>query len=162
MDYNKPKNIFEAAGQSRKPAKKAPVLPAGKPAQAKATLKPTFSPEIDLKESEMHHYHNDPEINYMFNQMFKMQDEIEGKLNEMYEKGGLTRDQIKNYIDNPDNFPPDLWSKIQKQRLELENKVRVVLKKKPKQSASSSQQKVSTAKERKAKTLGARKNWIPM
>ncbi|QLH36363.1 MAG: hypothetical protein HWD61_09660 [Parachlamydiaceae bacterium] len=72
--------------------------------------------------------HPDPEINVMFNKMYQMRDEILTKLATIYESAGLTTAQVKNYLDNPNNFPPETWQRIQSERDILEKKVSEVLK----------------------------------
>ena len=160
MNENIPKNIFEAAGKQKK------SLPSKKEASKEKKI---AQPEKEIpskvgKNSEkLLDLHKDPEVNEMLNKMYLMKEEIQVRLNEVYDKTGISSSQIKNFLNNPNNFPPELWQKIEGQREILEKKINAVLKiygNKPKGTLS----KISSQESRlrKSKTLGARKNWIPM
>lgn len=156
MDENKPKNIFEHADRLKKESSAKKVTQKVTPQKKEA-----FLPDISENLLDLHH---DPEINSMLNKMYRMQDNIQLKLNEIYDSSGVSSKQITNFLNNPSNFPPDVWQKIQQQRDTLEKKIGDVLKsyvKKPK-SGYISGKSDGVSKERKSKTLGARRNWIPM
>lgn len=159
---DKPKNIFDASNKSGKPQPiKGPLTP--QPQKKEIPSSPPESIGPDLK--ELLNLHPDPEINVMFNKMYQMRDEILTKLATIYESAGLTTAQVKNYLDNPNNFPPETWQRIQSERDILEKKVSEVLKiygKKKKKGLISGLKGVGDSKERKSKTLGSRRNWIPM
>lgn len=155
MDENKPKNIFEHAR-----AKK------GSPQKGIPSQKEEVFPQesVILSSDKLLDLHRDPEINNMLNKMYRMQDGIQSKLHEIYDHSGVSSKQIANFLNNPSNFPPEVWQKIQQQRDSLEKKIGEVLKhyaKKPKTGYLSGKTG-GVSKERKSKTLGSRRNWIPM
>jgi hypothetical protein len=73
----------------------------------------------------------------------------------------MTPQQFNDYLDNPKNFSPREWEIVQKNKHLLEEKVWDVvgLELKP---ATGPKRRENLAGERKGKTLGARKKWIPM
>nr|WP_166156168.1 hypothetical protein [Neochlamydia sp. AcF84]NGY95188.1 hypothetical protein [Neochlamydia sp. AcF84] len=161
MDDKKAKNIFEAVKDSTTRL----VSKNHESGHEKRQILPTE--EVDfLKTDEILQLHGDPEINEMLNKMYRMQEDIQSRMHEIYGNAGLSTHQVRNYLDNPSNFSPEMWQKIQLQRDQLEKKVHDVLKiyaKKAKTLQAGHMLKASgIAKERKAKTLAARKNWIPM
>lgn len=103
----------------------------------------------------------DPEIASMLKKVDLMKRDLEKKLSALYEKGSLYRIDIEKYLNDPTNFTKAEWEKLEKDKDFLYNKVLSVmtpaagLKKLPKS-------KEKLTKERKGKTLGSRKNWIPM
>lgn len=157
MDDNKAKNIFEAAGQSRKPVKPA-VSPSEKTESA-GKDEPSKKSSVDNSSNK---YHVDPEINEMFEKMYEMQDDLQTKVTTVYERSGVSVKEIQNYLDNPNNFTTEVWAEMQAQKAALEEKIRIALNKSVKKSSRISEQKGSISKERNAKTLGSRKNWISM
>ena len=56
-----------------------------------------------------------------------MQEDINIKLSEIYDGSGISFNQIKNFLNNPSNFPPEVWQRIQIQRDVLEKKIGDVL-----------------------------------
>lgn len=109
----------------------------------------------------------DREIKEMVDRMRKMHDEIALKLDDAYQQTGFTPGFIKNYLNNPNNFPSSEWERVQKERKALLSSVCEELKKgirsTPIESNRLTQKELSNlAKERRSKTLGARRNWIPM
>ena len=160
MNEDKPKNIFEAAGKAKKPAPSKGAVPSPSPKK-----EGTPPPEVNLNPpKELVDLHRDPEINEMLNKMFSVQENFQTQLNEIYDSSGISTNQIKNYLNNPGNFSPDMWQKIQGQRDVLEKKMGDVLKTYAKKRTKGhiAQGKNGLSKERKSKTLGTRKNWIPM
>ncbi|BBI17994.1 hypothetical protein [Neochlamydia sp. S13] len=161
MNDKKAKNIFEAVKNS---ATSLVSKSHGSGPEKKEVIP---AEEVNfLKTDEILQLHGDAEINEMLNKMYRMQEDIQSKMHEMYGNAGLSTHQVRNYLDNPSNFSPEMWQKIQVQRDQLEKKVNDVLKiyaKKAKTFQTGHMLKASEiAKERKAKTLAARKNWIPM
>lgn len=83
------------------------------------------------------------------------------RLEELISKTGQDLKDLINYCENPSNFTTVQWNNRIEQRAELESKILGVSKeaakmKREKKKAS------STAKARKGKTLGSRRNWIDM
>lgn len=158
MEDNKYKNIFDAAGQIKK------SMDPKVPASPEIIKQDPLSDLILTGSEELLNLHGDTEINAMLNKMYRMQQHIQTSLNQIYESAGLSTSQIKNFLNNPSNFPPDIWQKIQGQRDSLEKKIGEVLKVYAKQPKKGHIAKITSeeSKERKSKTLGARKKWIPM
>lgn len=162
MDEIKPKKMIDSAtGKDNRvlPTKAASSNP---PQKKTETAPQTEVFSINLK--EVLNLHPDPEINDMLNRMYQMREDIQTKLNDIYDKAGVSANQVKNFLDNPSNFPPDIWQRIQSQRDMFEKKISEVLsfygKKKTKSHVGGAKGGIS--KERKSKTLGSRRNWIPM
>ncbi|MBA3722417.1 MAG: hypothetical protein H0W88_08440 [Parachlamydiaceae bacterium] len=112
----------------------------------------SLSPKIDKND-----------INKIFAKMKKMHDEIEVKLDEVYRKSGLDFKNIRTYLDNPSNFTSQEWERIQNQRNNLWQQIGespAATHIKEKKLLDTDTEKKS--KERKAKQVGARRNWIPM
>ena len=104
---------------------------------------------------------NDTEMDKMLNKLRNMDDDLQKRMEKVAELSGMSPNEVKRFIENPDNFPPEEWSRMQRQKDDLENKIysgigieyqkRVMKKKKKK-----------IQKGRQGKTLGARKGWIQM
>lgn len=158
MDEIKPKNIFDASGKAKKPEASPRAIPSSAPKKPESVMEPVI-----LHSDQLLNLHHDPEINVMLNKMTRMQEDINTKLGEIYDGSGVSINQIKNFLNNPSNFPPEVWQRIQSQRDVLEKKIGDVLQhmiKKAKVGPMGVKGEVS--KERKSKTLGSRRNWIPM
>ncbi len=101
------------------------------------------------------------DIPQMIERMRAMNQEIQQKIELIYEKTGLPRKKIDAYLSDAKNFTPEVWHSLQKNIDTLEQKIWSVLGKElKKKTLDKKQEKFS--KERKGKSLGARKNWIPM
>lgn len=103
----------------------------------------------------------DPEIKQIFKRIATMQDSLKKKLFVIYKKSGIAPDEIRSYLDNPDNIPPSQWNKIATATEQLEEKVTGLKGKALKKKKKDKEQKKLT-KKRKGKTLGGRKGWIQM
>jgi hypothetical protein len=104
------------------------------------------------------------DVDNVITRMREIHDDIEKKLDVIYQKSGLTPKYIKDYLNNPNNFNPQEWEKIQQDRQalfssltggtrveEMENKTKTTEKELDKE-----------AKDRRGKMIGSRKNWIPI
>ena len=103
----------------------------------------------------------DADIDSMLKRLHGIQDDIEQKIDQICEVSGKSRQEIKNYLENPDNIPPEQMKRFEKQQKELEDKVYAIFGKGAKKKAIKKKKKKLT-KKRKGKMLGARKKWIPM
>lgn len=99
-------------------------------------------------------------VNATIKKIFEMQEELKTKLEDIYEKTGLSRKEIEDFLKNPKNFPPGKWEQIQKDRALLEEKIQAIIGVDKKHVAKQEESKLS--KDRKGKLLGGRKNWIPI
>lgn len=131
----KDKNIFETAASSNLGKKKKQ-----QPSSKKKT-------------------HQDPEIAAMLNQIEVMKQDLENKLEKIRQQTGLSKEDLQNFMNNPKNFSPNEWAKLEKTKNEMGDKVwsAIGLELKPK-----ARTRENIAGERKGKTLGGRKKWIPM
>lgn len=102
----------------------------------------------------------DPEIREMLKKIDDMKQDLLNKMEYIYRTSGLTYDQVRRYMENPKNFSKKDWEKLQRTKEELGEKVWNALGQELKPKAARERENV--AGERKAKTLGARKRWIPM
>jgi len=145
MESSHSSNIFDEAGKHPPPSKKSSAVP---------PISPLKTPAATTKLS-------DEQLAEMFERARLMKEEIENKLQEVYDKTGMTRKQVENYMKNPKNFTIQEWQNIQIGRQDWEGKLYNIIG----QEYKAKREKVvqdQSSKERKGKTLGARKNWIPM
>ncbi|SPJ31566.1 hypothetical protein [Candidatus Protochlamydia amoebophila] len=103
------------------------------------------------------------DVENMISKVKILHDEIDRKLDDIFQKSGWTSKQIKTYLDNPNNFTVDEWEKVQRDRQKLMNTLKTG---KDLQAASISnaktEQNSKLTRERRGKTIGARRNWISM
>lgn len=144
MDSSSAENIFDPALQKvKKKAKDSP------------------RPVILTAEERRKRIMTDPDIKEWVTRIEELNRSLKEKIADLIEKHGFTPRSVKGYLNNPKNFTPDQWIIIQKQRSEIEKTIGValdpVLRKEQKKREGKERDK-----ERKGKTLGARKNWMPM
>jgi len=112
------------------------------------------------------------DVNKMMNTFNKIYDEIELKMEEVYQKTGWTADFLKSYVNNANNFSDKQWDRLQGERqslkknfrkgqVEQEEKMAQELKgvMVPMQQLKPDEK---TAQKRRSKTGAARRNWIPI
>lgn len=139
MDSSHSSNIFdEASNKKSSSPKKELVVPS--------------IPAVDI---------SDEQVASLFEKAKKMRQEIDQKLQEVYDKTGMTRKEVENYMSNPKNFTVQEWQNIQIGRKDWEGRLYGILGQEYKEKRAKIVQDQSS-KERKGKTLGARKNWIPV
>lgn len=151
MDNSPSHNIFDEASKKRSP-----------PTLKKTTSKPyqdTFPREH--ASTELHSSLSETDIQIMFNRMNEMQKDLNKKADDLKEKISLSPKDVVTFFSDPKNFTPEQWNIIQNNRAELEKKTWAIIGKDP---AKYKEKKLEdkTTKQRKAKSLGARNNWIPM
>jgi hypothetical protein len=150
MKREKDKNIFETAGKLGK--EQPPEREAPPPKQA---------PLPDASR------YRDPEVDEMMKKIKEMKEDLQSQIESISKKSGLSYDKIRKMIENPKNFSPAAWERMQKNQQILGDKIWGALGKRQAQHSSPSQeeqpqQRENKAGSRKAKTLGARKKWIPI
>lgn len=149
MNQNNFSNIFNEGKSSRKIDKQA-VIPSLKSFSQHA------QPDI-----------SDAEIQSMLTRMRSIHDEIESQLETTYQKFGYDPNFIKSFVANPNNFNSDQWKRIQSGRKSFLHSIWSAIAEES-QGIEELQEKYKkkaldkTAKERKGKLLGARRNWIPI
>lgn len=149
------KNIFETAasklGKKSKKGKDTGPVP----------LKPV--PDQDPKPlvgGVIPKQKGDPETQAMLQKIRTMQADLQQKFDALYKKAKMTPTEFKNYLDDPKNFSKKEWDFVQSNRYALEEKVWDVVGLELKPATGHKRENISH--ERKGKTLGARKKWIPM
>ncbi|MBA2368566.1 MAG: hypothetical protein H0V82_06040 [Candidatus Protochlamydia sp.] len=164
MDQNF--NIFdEAAKQGGRPHKMTP-----KPGKASSPPVPANPFGLERKvENELLLEELDPnvmklsDVEKMITTVRQMHDEIDRKLDDIFQKSGWSTKQIKMYLDNPNNFSAEEWERIQKERKTLLNSIKTDTDlENEKNQSNKPKEPEGPGKERRGKMIGARRNWIPM
>lgn len=137
------KNIFETA------AKKL-----GRKSKTEVKKKP--SPPKEIPENKPGVY-RDPEVNEMMRQIREMNQDLQSQLESVSKKTGLSYDELKKLVEK--KASPAELEYLKKGMEQLGEQLLGVA---PTPSAPKPKQRENIAGERKAKTLGARKKWIPM
>lgn len=115
-------------------------------------------------------------VKEMMDNVYRMQGELERKLEQVYEVTGWTPEYLSSYLSNPNNFNDKDWEWMNQERKALKEKFQpnlegvpdFVLKKlsfgpKKADSKGSVNKKKSKGDEKiQKKTAGFRRNWIPM
>jgi len=144
-------NIFDEAGKQGKglPSKKKEEAASSSPA-----VKPEKSKNIIVSLT-------DSEIQEMFDRMLEMRRDLDKKTDELKNAISLSQQDVVKFFSNSKNFTPQEWSIIQQSRSDLEKRVWAVVGKDPKKVREKQLEEKDT-KSRKGKTLGSRRNWIPI
>ena len=107
----------------------------------------------------------------MLAEMKKGYEKMDRLMSQALEATGWTPRYLKNYLDNPSNFPDgEAWAEAQKKRKELNDSLKSAqeLKEEAEKAKKNPQLQGSLphdpkiAKERRSKTVGQRRNWMPM
>lgn len=165
-EYMDPFSLFSQAssrkpGKSRSPSTSQPTAKpspnSGKPSPVVKSDSKVSAPSPVKREEER------GQTREMLNKVKDMHDQLEKSLEKVYEKLGWTSNYVKDFLDNPNNFDPKQWEQIQKQRQILRSGVwQGIGEEDERKMKSTAKQKEmdKTIKERKGKTMGARRNWI--
>lgn len=145
------RNIFEvAANKAKKPSGDA-----FSKKEASAPVAPNKQPNASNAERL-----KDSEVVEMFTRMHEIRHDLESQLQEVRKKGEEIQFNVDAYIEKTTNFRPfDIEKNIQDQK-EFKDKVNAIFP----PEACIQKLKKSTDKltqERKSKSLGSRKKWIP-
>jgi hypothetical protein len=151
MDNSPSHNIFDEASKKRSapPIKKNQQKPAD---------------DIFQKPGVPHdppHLLTETDIQIMFNRVSEMQKDLDKKTDDLKEKISLSPKDVVNFFSEAKNFTPEQWNIIQNNRSDLEKKTWAVIGKDPAVHKEKKLEDKNT-KQRKAKSIGARNNWIPM
>lgn len=147
-------NIFDTA--AKKLSKKGKKAAKNLKETPRAPIPDSDPPKTDLSQIRT----KDPEIRDMMKKIHAMRQDLQNKMENIYKHSGLTPESLKNFLDNPKNFAQKDWEFIQQNKNILEEKVWETLGEELKPITRYVRENV--AGERKGKTLGARKKWIPM
>lgn len=153
------KSLFETAADtlgSKKKKKKGQSL--------EGPRQPIPDKDVTKKrESPIPKVPQDPEIKEMVGKIKQMQTDLQSRLDEMYLETGMNGEQLKTFMENPKNFLPKDWEYIQNNKHVLEAKVWETLGEELKPPTGPViRTRANVADERKGKTLGSRKKWLPM
>lgn len=149
METNSSSNIFEEASKRLGGSGKQ------KPLKKKVSESPSSANAAPLAPL------SDTDVKSMLERMHFMNKDLENKLESVYTKTGMPKEEIHNFLENPNNFSSTVWNKIQEDMTSLEQKVWAAVGKHMKKSMLKKKTD-KKSKERKGKTLGARKKWIPV
>lgn len=103
----------------------------------------------------------DLDLKDMLDRIYQLDDDLQKKLDYVCQISGLSRKQVATLLENPSNFHPEKWKHMQLQKELLEQKLYAAFGLELKQKKLHKKKRLA-AKERKGKTLGARKRWIDM
>lgn len=162
MSKDSPFDLFGSGSKKPlKPSKKTPAPPPPKPESLPSEDHlPSNAAPPPPSDNRRRKVQLNPELTRMLERIFEMREDIRKQMEAIFEKTGLSQLEIENFLNNPRNYPPGKWEKIQNEKKMLEEKLDKALGITKKQKAQ--QQEAKTAKDRKGKLLGSRKNWIPM
>lgn len=146
MNKEQSSNIFDQAGKSSK------GQPLKKNIEKDVPIPSIKDPKVTL---------TDDEVQGMFDKMVELRGDLEKKTDEFKEAVILSQQDVSKYFNDSKNFSPEQWSVIQESRAELEKRVFDVVGKDLKKIRQK-QLESKDSKLRKGKTLGARRNWIPI
>lgn len=105
----------------------------------------------------------DPEIREMMGKIRTMQTDLQSRFDKLYHDTGMDADQLKTFMGEPKNFLPKDWEFLQQNKKILEDKVWDAVGEELKPSPQKAiRTRANIADERKGKTLGSRKKWLPM
>ncbi len=138
-------NIFQAA--SNKLRQSQPSTP-GKPiAKAPSVNKDTIW--------------NDPELDAMMKRLKHMNDTIREAFNSAARQMGKTPEELHQWLEDEKNLLPSERLLLRKLTQELNSQVSMTARD-PKKLRKADYEVQQDIRNRRAKTLGSRKNWIPM
>lgn len=147
-------NIFDASANKPGHSLKKPPIKA-KEETPSLSLQPESAIQLPPP-----HIPSEEELLEIFKKIYSMRDDLEKKFESFYEKSGFSPKELESFFSNPNNFSIEKWEKLQSMRESLENKIQTFVGVPVKSAKNKS--KTASAKERKGKTIGARKKWIPM
>lgn len=91
---------------------------------------------------------------------------LKGHLNTRFDmlakEKGMSSEQLYKYLSDPIHFTPVEWQKAETLREEMWEKVNTNLGRVDKKPRKTAHEIIQDTKNRKVKTLGARKNWLPV
>ncbi|MGA8165541.1 MAG: hypothetical protein WB791_11080 [Waddliaceae bacterium] len=153
MKKNQQFNIF---GEAPKKVKKKKTLTPSSSSAAEPVIEkktqPTSSGLAGITTDE-------PEE--MLKRIHKMDDDLENKMTRVCELSGMSRKEVHDFIENPDNFTVQQWKKAQEDKSAIEEKIYAIFGAEQ-QNIKAEKKKKKISKKRRGKTLGARKGWLQM
>jgi hypothetical protein len=154
------KNLFETAAETLGSKKKKKGK--GSP-PSEVMRRPVPDTDATKKKVEIPKVPQDPEISSMMGKIREMQSDLQSRFDKLYKDTGMDASKIKDFIDNPKNFLPTDWEFLQQNKKILEDKVWNAVGEELKPTHEKTiRTRANIADERKGKTLGSRKKWLPM
>lgn len=147
MEPRPPHNIFDEAGKSKLKPKLLPK-------------KEIIPPKVEMPKGP-HIPITDTEIQGMFDRMNEMRNDLDKRTDDLKEAIALSQKDVIKFFSESKNFTPEQWNIIQENRTDLEKRTWAVVGKDP-NKVREKHLEDKDAKLRKGKTLGSRKNWIPI
>ncbi|MBS0654620.1 MAG: hypothetical protein JSR46_02485 [Verrucomicrobia bacterium] len=106
------------------------------------------------------------ELKQAYNHYKELYKLLQQKIDDLLAKKKLTYRMIHNYFNSPRNFSSEQWRLIEKQKEEVERKLRELVPEHPQKRAESKdepqQEKKAPKKEYKPKSMQVKSRWIPM
>jgi len=149
MGEQSPGNIFDEAGRKHQ---KSPLR---KEKREKRLAKP-ISPSSKNKPVSA-----DEDVLNMFKRMREIQDSINGKMLDIFEKSKLPQEKVEGFLKEPVGLPEQKKAQIDHEMQKLESEVKKTLGAKATTGAKQVQAKKEEIK-RKKKFIGKRRNWLEM
>lgn len=159
-------SIFDEASRKDRGAKSS-SRPATKPTAQSVPFGLDSKKEMQVELDQF-----DPEtmtlkdVELMISRVRQLHDEIDRKLDEIYQKSGWSPKYIETFLDNPNNFTREEWEKVQLERQNfldsLKTEKELAMAPAAKTKSQKDRETSQSTKERRGKTIGARRNWIPM
>ncbi len=106
---------------------------------------------------------NEEDLEAEFQRLLTLHDELKGKIDQLFEEGKITPEELQGLLDNPENFNSSQWFTIEKHRDRWDKMLRKQIgpeaaKDLPKRKKK---KKKGTGKGGK-KFIGKRKGWLSM
>ncbi|NGX61774.1 MAG: hypothetical protein K940chlam9_01263 [Chlamydiae bacterium] len=105
----------------------------------------------------------EPQEDYsdLINKTQEKLDELNEKAEEIYERTGMSREQLESYSANPNNFSPEQWEALQKVREACENyKTRAAGRLKNFHFEEKIEKRIK--KQKQPQRFAKKKHWIPL
>lgn len=152
--------MFDPSIQPKASPKFKKSTPGKEPSKAEEPPMAESPPEPTPKGSKI----SDEELKKQLSLAKEKHKEIEQQLETFLMKSGLSKEMIKTFLDNPNNFTTAGWKILQSKRDNLTQKIwdHIGGEKSDEATLIKAKQKLKGASVQKGKTLGARKKWLPM
>ena len=158
---NNEDNIFSMAGkQSPKPKPKPTSVPPKReqkpriPGRHPRWVEGKLPPPSDPKE--------EAELRNRFKQVMDLRDKLEKQLEQVYSKGGLTKDSVTRYLDNPSNYSGSEYEETRKRRKIMQQELWSQVGEDVKEQVEAKEEAKKSKKNKRKGLSARRRNWINM
>lgn len=104
---------------------------------------------------------DDKDVEEMLKKLRNMDDDLQKRMDNICVLSGMSPKEVKRFIENPDNFSTEDWSRMQEKKEALEKKIYSGIGDESKKNVLRKKKK-KMQKGRRGRTLGGRKGWIQM